>query len=547
MTFNLFGGVGLFLIGMFMMTDGLKLIAGDALREILRRFTRTTLSGVLSGTVVTLAVQSSSVTTLTTIGFVSAGLLNFTQAVGIIYGANIGTTGTSWLVSLIGLKVKLELLAMPLVGIGAMLKLFGHGKWKYIGMTLAGFGMLFIGIDLMKNSMQGLSGRIDISQFSGDTWFNMLVLLMLGIVMTVILQSSSAAMATTLTALYAGAISLEQGMALCIGQSIGTTVTAAIGALNGSISAKQAALAHILFNVITGVVAFSLLPAFGWIVHALDKNLDPGDATIALSAFQTTFKTFGVIMFLPLTRQFTQVIEKILPDRRMALTRRLDNASLITPAIGIEAVWTTTQEIAKEMALVLRELLFGEIMPQKANERIDELVVALDETRKYLAKIFSDPGQGVLFERHIALLHLIDHLYLLHQTAKESKNSRTFREVEEVRKLGDSFVRKLGDIADWMNNSKRTSPLAAIAAVSADIAARRRSMRPQIIEAATQGKKPGSADKALDLLDAIRWVDRLAYHTWRIVEHFSKGFSEGEAPRSSELEFPDAVAGSAGH
>src|SRR5690606_9225649 len=218
----------LFLLGMSLMTDGLRFAAGDSLARILHKMTRNRFLGIFTGASMTALVQSSSATTLMTVGLVSAGLISFSNAVGIIFGANIGTTMTSWLVSLIGLKFKVSAFALPLVGIGSVAMLIGKGTWKFIGQAITGFGLLFVGIDFLQSGMIGLTGLFDPTQMHPETFFGRLILVLVGLLMTVVMQSSSAALASTLTALSTGAITLGAAGALVIGQNVGTTITAMI-------------------------------------------------------------------------------------------------------------------------------------------------------------------------------------------------------------------------------------------------------------------------------------------------------------------------------
>ncbi|MEY8841056.1 Na/Pi cotransporter family protein, partial [Cribrihabitans sp. XS_ASV171] len=211
------GGVGLFLIGMHMLSGGLRALAGDRLRALLARFTRTPLSGAATGAAVTALIQSSSATTVTAIGFVSAGLLTFSHALGIIFGANIGTTVTGWLVAILGFKLDLGQTVLPLVLVGALLQLLGRGDWARSGQALAGFSLLFIGIDAMKDGLEAFEGIVTPQDFPEDTVLGRLQLVGIGVLITLVTQSSSAGVATALAALGAGAISFPQAAALVIG------------------------------------------------------------------------------------------------------------------------------------------------------------------------------------------------------------------------------------------------------------------------------------------------------------------------------------------
>ncbi len=191
------GGIGLFLLGMVLLTDGIKTLAGTALREILKRFIRGPVSGMITGTGLTAILQSSSATMLTTIGFVSAGLITFPQAIGVIFGANLGTTSTGWIVSILGFKLSIGAAALPMIFAGALMRLLLRGRGASLGTAAAGFGLLFLGIAMMQDGMGGLSERIDVTGFTGEGIPGVLLLVGVGIIMTMVMQSSSAAMAPT--------------------------------------------------------------------------------------------------------------------------------------------------------------------------------------------------------------------------------------------------------------------------------------------------------------------------------------------------------------
>ena len=337
------GGVGLFLLGMIWLTEGLRGLAGDALRRLLARFTRSPLTGALAGAAATAVIQSSSATTVTTVGFVSAGLLTFPQALGIIFGANIGTTLTGWLVAIVGFKLNLGDLALPLVFAGALLRLFGSPHLTMVGTALAGFSLLFIGLDAMKDAMSAMQGLVTPDTFPADTWLGRLQLLLIGVAITLITQSSSAGVATALAALGAGAISFPQAAAMVIGMDVGTTFTAALATLGGTTATRRTGLSHVIYNVLTGIMAFLLLTPFALLVHPL---LAQGEDQIALVAFHTAFNTLGVILVLPFAKQFANLVTALIPERGPRLTRHLGSELLPirTP------LWTPPPQRSKNSA-----------------------------------------------------------------------------------------------------------------------------------------------------------------------------------------------------
>src|SRR5499425_547770 len=346
-TISILGGVRLFLNNMSVMTGGLKALAGSKLRHTLSKAAATPLSGAFWGAFVTLIVQSSSATTMTTIGLVSAGLLTFSQGLGLVFGANVGTTGTGWLIALIGVRVSLTAAALPMIFVGALIKLLGRGRLSASGGALAGFALVLFGLTTLQQGMSGLAERLHPADLPavfgpGVSWwssiFGVLVLILIGLAMTAVMQSSTAAIAVTLSAYFAGAVALDQGCALIIGQNIGTATSSALAAIGASSTAKRLALAYILFKLIAAVIALVLFPVT---IPLLVRASATIDGVTLLAAYHTAYNVVGVAVLLPLVNRFTRFVERILPERRSPLTRCLDRAALVTPLAAEEAVRRT--------------------------------------------------------------------------------------------------------------------------------------------------------------------------------------------------------------
>src|SRR5246500_679376 len=344
-TISILGGVGLFLLGMTVMTAGLKGLAGSGLRTVLGKAAATPLSGAFWGAVVTLIVQSSSATTMTTIGLVSAGVLTFPQGLALVFGANVGTTGTGWLVALIGVRVSLTAAALPMVIVGALIKLLGRGRVSAAGAALAGFALVLFGLTTLQQGMAGVGEKLhpdNLPAVLGTTWwsalYGVLALVAAGLVMTAVMQSSTAAIAVTLSANYAGAVGLDQACALIIGQNIGTATSSALAAIGASSTAKRLALAYILFKLIAAVIALVLFPVT---VAVLVRASNTIDGVTLLAAYHTAYNFVGVLVLLPVIDRFTRLVERILPERGSPLTRCLDPSALATPVVAVEAVRRT--------------------------------------------------------------------------------------------------------------------------------------------------------------------------------------------------------------
>jgi phosphate:Na+ symporter len=373
---------------MRLMTDGLKVAAGDALREILARGTATTLRGILSGVVITAGVQSSTAVIFATIGFVNAGLLTLFQSIGVIIGSNIGTTATSWLVALVGFNVNLQTLAMPAIAIGMFMRVTG-GKTRRgaLGDALVGFGIFFLGLDVLKETFAGFAAQVDLEGLAGTGVLSLLAFVAIGIVLTVVMNSSSAALAVTLTAAGSGLIPLNAAAAMVIGANIGTTSTALFAVIGATSSAKRAASAHVIFNVITGVVAFVALPALLWLVALIANllGLAPTPAT-TLAIFHTVTKLAGAAILWPLTPWMVRFLEARFrtAEEDEGVPRHLDRHIAGTPDLALEAL---NMEI-KRISAMARRSAYAALsaegpaqLPRLQRERdaVDRLVIAAGE------------------------------------------------------------------------------------------------------------------------------------------------------------------------
>lgn len=323
----LLGGLGVFLLGLEIMSEGLQKTAGQRLRKMLAMATTNRFAGTLSGFAVTSVIQSSSATTVMVVGFASAGLLTLSQSLGVIFGANIGTTVTAWIVSLLGFKVKIAAFALPLIGIGYFSRFVKGWKWPHrVGEVMVGFGLLFLGLELIKDGIPDLRNSPEvlawIAKFSPDSLLPRLGLVLVGTILTVIFQSSSAVMAVTIAAAAKGIIDFPTAAALVLGENIGTTITANLAAIGASNTAKQAAIGHFLFNVL-GVVWAALL--FGPMIALVD-GLVPGEPyglteaalltaiPLHISAFHTMFNVINTALMLPFIRQFERLILFVKPN-----------------------------------------------------------------------------------------------------------------------------------------------------------------------------------------------------------------------------------------
>jgi phosphate:Na+ symporter len=521
------GGIGLFLLGMVLLTDGLKAAAGNALRSVLIRFTGGPIRAMASGAAATAVVQSSSATVLTTIGFVSAGLLTFPQAVGVIFGANLGTTSTGWIVSLLGLRFSMSAVALPLVGVGALMRLLTRGRAAEAGLALAGFGLIFVGIDVLQGGMATLATRIDPGAFPGATWGGRVLLVGVGVGMTVVMQSSSAAVATTLTALHTGAIGLDQAAALVVGQNIGTTVKAALAAIGASTPVRRTALAHILFNAITGVIAFALIPALLLLHRWLEATGGGSDPAVLVAGFHTTFNLLGVLVLAPFVTQFAGLVTRLVPERGPRLTRHLDPSLETVPAVAVEAARRTVQETGAALLDVLDPML---AQPGTAAnvQRLQAADDALADTRHFLSRIHTGQGPGDP-ERHLAVLHTMDHLERLVERLRAAPPSLAID--DEVREAAAFARAGIRGAHAWLHGADEPAPVDRCERLAVELAERRRVQRESQFQAAVAGRL--DPDLALARLDAMRWLDSSVYHVWRVVHHLAARTADTQTEAAS--------------
>ncbi|MBV2358552.1 Na/Pi symporter [Thalassococcus sp. CAU 1522] len=305
-------GVAIFLFGMLMLEDGFRLFSGGTLERLLQRATGSTFRAVSFGIVSTTVLQSSSLVSVITISFLSAGLISLLGGVGIIFGANIGTTTGAWLVAGLGLKVNIAAYAMPMIAVSIILVFQKAKPMRGFGYALGGLGFLFLGIYHMKEGFETFRDQIDLLRFALPGILGLVVYTVLGTAATVIMQSSHATMVLILTALAAGQITYENALALAIGANIGTTITAIIGSLSANFQGKRLALAHLIFNALTAAVALVFIAPLRDIVDQISAvmGIAADDFALKLAVFHTVFNVLGVVLMLPLLTRLIAFLER---------------------------------------------------------------------------------------------------------------------------------------------------------------------------------------------------------------------------------------------
>jgi phosphate:Na+ symporter len=513
---GLFGGIGIFILGMVLLTDGLKNLAGESLKERFKQLTGGTGTAIFSGCIMTAILQSSHATILTTMGFVSAGLLTFQQSIGLILGANLGTTSTGWIVSLIGFKLSMGKVVFPLIGAGSMMKLLSKGKLGELGMSLAGFSLLFLGIDFLQISMKSVAGFFNPSGLSTDSFLDKIWMVLSGVGMTVVLQSSSAALATTLSALNEGAINIRQACYLVIGQNIGTTLTAGIAAVGASVAAKRTATIHIVFNVVAAIVAFSILhPLLLVMEKILDVwNMDTPVTVIAF--FHSVFNILGIIVFLPFIQKFSVLVIRLLPEEANNPNRYLDPVLYHSPAVAIDTAERGVFGIFHQTLQTLRAIVSGSKSLENQKEETELLFSELTESLEFLEKVPLSPR---VQETNISVLHAIDHMKQLINSFEDAKILNLTQYPEIIEKLKKELLATIDILLEnWDSLDFSRIPVNLLEEKSKQLANYRKTIRLEILSTTASGKLKAAV--AMKEIDSIRWFDKVYYYLWRISYHF---------------------------
>jgi len=390
-------GVAIFLFGMMSLESGFKAFTGGALERLLQRTTDRMWKSLLFGVTTTTLMQSSSLVSVITITFLSAGLLGLSQGIGIIFGANLGSTTGAWLVAGFGLKVNIAAYAMPMLVFGVILAFSRSQGMKGLGYVLTGLGFLFLGIHYMKEGFEAFGQSIDLAQYAVPGVAGLLLFTLIGMFATVVMQSSHATMVLIITALAAQQITYENALALSIGANVGTTITALIGSISANIEGRRLAAAHLIFNLTTGLVALVFINQFVIAVefgsHALGIASD--DHTLKLALFHSLFNLVGILIMLPFTGRMVVALETYLkPGPRIVSEPKFINDSMIEmPDAGLEAVRKEIKHLFGNvfdvMALVLHtdpiRLRKGESLELLANP--PERVRAIDIDDYYQRRI----------------------------------------------------------------------------------------------------------------------------------------------------------------
>lgn len=518
------GGLGLFLLGMGVMTDALKHLAGASLGRWLAHSTRSPTSGAVTGALTTAAVQSSSATTVAAVGFVGAGLLTFEQALGVEFGANVGTTITGWMIALLGFKLDLGTIAPLLVFAGALMRLMGRGRLSAIGGAVAGFGLVFTGIDVLQSGMGALGASITPDSFPKDTALGRVKLVGIGFLVTLVTQSSSAGVATALAAVHGGAISFQQAAAMVIGMDVGTTLTALLATLGGEPSTRRTGYAHVVYNGMTAMGAFLLLVPYARVLEAACAGVLSAEPELSLVGFHTFFNLLGLIAVLPFAGPFARLMTRLVPDTGSTIDSLLDRRLLGTPAVALEASAAATRRLARSLLRFSARDLRRPMERPARRAGFARVQQQASRIHAFMTEISTPESDHRTHTAHVALIDAVDHLVRLaeHMEARHPVTAERTRRrdvgtfvARRARGLGAQLLTASLNMRDGGPGARVDRLQAAWRGLvdSAD------DLRDRILTEAASGEIAG--DRATACLDEARHLVRIARHAYRMVEHLA--------------------------
>lgn len=471
MTYSLFdflqliGALGIFIFGMKIFSEGLQKIAGNRMKSILGGMTRNRLTGVITGFGATAVTQSSTTTTVMAVSFVNAGLMTFVQSTGVIMGANIGTTITAWLVALFGFKFQITPIALAVIGVFFAFLFSKNARWRNIAEAMVGFGILFIGLEFIKGSVPEISSNpamlAFLDGFTDYGYLSLIFFIFVGTLLTLLIQSSSAATAITLVMLFEGWIPFPVAAAMVLGENIGTTVTANIAALVGNVHAKRAARFHFFFNIIG--VTWMMLVIYP-VLHLLDAVVqfatempvsvlsdDPdarANATLALSLFHTSFNVLNVVLLFAFVPFIVRFVEYIQPDRggndEEFHLQHISSGLMTSPLFSVEQAQKEIQQfvdIVEKMHVSVSELLFD---PSADREKLSSKIHQYEKATDLLEIEISD-----------YLVRISERTNLEHALTERIRNMQTM--INDLERIADIYY-QITKLSDRLHESKSSWP-----------------------------------------------------------------------------------------
>lgn len=439
-------GIAIFLVGMVFMEDGFKLFSGGMLEKVLEKSTSNMPKAIVTGFFATTMLQSSSLISIIIISFLSAEMISLYGAIGIIYGSNIGSTTTAWIVSSLGMKINIAHYAMPMIIFGVLFRFKKNNAYKGFGNILVGLGFVFLGIAYMKDGFDTLKNGLDLAQFAMDGYLGVLVYIFIGAVATVVIQSSAATMALIITAVATGQIEYVNALSLAIGANIGTTVTAVIGAVSSNENGKRLAVAHFIFNISTGIIAIVFLYQLADFVDLLSSLIGIGDQDYAmkLALFHTVFNIIGVLVVSPFTAKLVVFLQSLFlaVDNGLEGAKYLDDVVIAVPESALAALEKEVTHLYDNATEVLSHAISLHRHSFLGQENITEVV------KKSTSKIDIDVGK--FYETKIKELYgdIVNYATL----AQEQMDEYQSRQVYYYKVASKDIVEAVKDVKELQKN-----------------------------------------------------------------------------------------------
>lgn len=527
--FQILGGLALFLLAMEMMTNGLKSAAGHHLRHMLGHWTKTPLRGLAAGFLITGLVQSSSAVTVATIGFVNAGLLNLSQSLGVIFGSNIGTTMTAWLVSLVGFGFNIEAIALPILAAGVGFKLISNNpRRQSLGEALAGFALFFLGLSILKSSLESFTGGLDNRTLLQND-YGLPAFVLIGFLATVVTQSSSAALAIVLTAAAGGLVPLDNAAAAVIGANLGSTSTAALSTLKATANARRLAVGHILFNLVTGIIALIILPVMLWMVSLLTDWLSLGtNIAVSLALFHTLFNVLGAFIMLPFTPYFARFLGRLFRSKEedIAEPRFLDNTLVTTPELAVGAIDQEMKRLIDLNRGLLRVCLDREDLKPAQIRSISESCLSLNRSiSDYISRLRAEkihPATVDALTRSVLTCRYLAEATILAPALLELRSSRKLPQLASLSGPLEEYV----DVLRALVSAKSASTI-----TFHETEKTYHMLKSRMLAMIVKGEfSPIAGERTLDILSSVRrlcdqWHKSLA---WRPATDLLNGVSQAE-------------------
>jgi phosphate:Na+ symporter len=551
-TFAVLGGLGLFLYGMKIMSEGLQSATGEGLKNILWKATNNRFKGVLTGFGITAVIQSSSATTVMLVSFVSAGLIGLTQATGIVFGANIGTSVTGWIVAIIGFQFKINMLALPAIAMGFFIRFIDNDKVKSWGDFMLGFGMLFLGLSIMSDSVKDLRGSELITTFMATykatgIWSTLLVVF-IGTAITMIIQSSSATMAMTMTLAFNGFIDFYTAAALILGENIGTTITANIAAIGSTIEARRTARVHFLFNFlgvlwILTIFKSIFVPAIDWLVpgNPFDPDLALRSGAIAthMAAFHTGFNFVNTMVFLPFVKQLAMLATWMVPgeDKKTETHLMYITTNLVaTPSINLNQARLEIERMTDLVNIMYNKVVEVIKNPDKKLGKIIEEIQLMEnqidilekEITNFLVKVSRDHLSKDQSNELNSMLHKISDLESIGDEC-ESIMKLIRRKYDYKLKFSENGTREIIETADKVRDfldlisqhivSTDTNIMMQAELIENRIDELKRELRGQHIRRLSENNC--NVDQGIIFIDMVSAFEKIGDHAYSIAETIS--------------------------